>query len=75
MKTNGASSSIISALRANLSDQITAIAKRPFDGASIHIVEKQFIETIGKSGSHGLNQLFSCNDEPRKTVIVNGQKH
>jgi len=75
MKTLGVSSSILSAVRAGVADQLAGIAKRPFDGASIQLVEKQFIETIGKSGSHGLNQLFSCNDEHRKTVIVNGQKH
>ena len=75
MKTQGVSSSIISAVRAGVADQLAGIAKRPFDGASIHIVEKQFIETIGKSGSRGLNHLFSCNDEHRKTVIVNGQRH
>ena len=75
MKTLGVSSSILSAVRACVAGQLAGIAKRPFDGASIQLVEKQFIETIGKSGSHGLNQLFSCNDEHRKTVIVNGQKH
>jgi hypothetical protein len=75
MKTLGVSSSILSAVRAGVADQLAGIAKRPFDGASIHIVEKQFIETIGKSGSRGLNHLFSCNDEHRKTVIVNGQRH
>jgi hypothetical protein len=72
---NGVSSSIISAVRASLSDQLSAIAKRPFDGASIHIFEKQFVETIGQSGSRGLSQLLCCNDESRKIVIVNGQKH
>ena len=75
MKTQRVSSSILSAVRPSLADQLSAIAKRPFDGASIQIVEKRFIETIGQSGSRGLNQLFSCNDEQRKTVIVNGQKH
>jgi hypothetical protein len=75
MKTQGVSSSILSAVRAGVTNQLAGIAKRPFDGASIHIVEKQFIETIGQSGSRGLNQLFSRNDEQRKTVIVNGQKH
>jgi len=75
MKTRGVSSSILSAVRAGVTNQLAGVAKRPFDGASIHIVEKQFIETIGQSGSRGLNQLFSCNDEHRKTVIVNGQKH
>ena len=75
MKTQRVSSSILSAVRASLADQLSAIAKRPFDGASIQIVEKRFIETIGQSGSRGLNQLFSCNDVQRKTVIANGQKH
>jgi hypothetical protein len=75
MKTNSVSSSIISAVRESLSDQLADITKRPFDGASIHIVEKQFVETIGQAGSHGLSQLLYCNDESRKIVIVNGQKH
>ena len=75
MKTQGVSSSILSAVRAGVADQLSGFAKQPFDGASIHLVEKQFIETIGRSGSHGLNQLFSSNDEHRKTVIVDGQKH
>jgi hypothetical protein len=61
MKTQGVSSSILSALRTDVADQLAGIAIRPFDSASIHIVEKQFIETIGQSGSRGLNQLFSCN--------------
>ena len=75
MKSQRFSTSILSAVRASLADLLSSIAKRPFDGASIQIVEKRFIETIGQSGSRGLNQLFSCNDEQRKTVIVNGQKH
>jgi hypothetical protein len=75
MKTNGVASSIFSAIRAGVADQLAAIAKRPFDGASIHIVEKQLIETIGRSGSQGLSRLLCCNDESRKTLIVDGQKH
>jgi hypothetical protein len=75
MKTNGVASSILSAVRDGLTAQLVSIGKRPFDGASIHIVEKQFIETIGQSGSRGLSQLFSLNDETRKTVIIGGQKH
>ena len=75
METNGVASSIISAIRDDLAGQLVAIAKRPFDGASIHIVEKQFIETIGQSGSLGLSQLLCSNDESRRTFIVNGQKH
>ena len=75
MKTNGVASSILSAVRDDLTDHLVVIAKRPFDGASIHIVEKRFMETIGQSGSLGLSRLFSLNDELRKTVIVDGQKH
>ena len=75
MKTNGVGSKIFSAIRASLAGQLAVITKRPFNGASIHIVEKQFIETIGQSGSLGLSQLLCSNDESRKTVIVNGQKH
>ena len=75
MKTKGVSTSILSAVRTGVADQLAGVAKRPFDGASIHIVEKQFFETIGQSGSRGLNQLFACNDEYRKSVIFDGQKH
>ena len=75
MQTNGIVSSILSAVREDLTAQLVTITKRPFDGASIHIFEKQFMETIGQSGSRGLSQLFSLNDESRKTVIVDGQKH
>ena len=75
MKTKGVSSSILSAVRVGVAEQLTGVAKRPFDGSSIHIVEKQFIETIGQSGTLGLSKLFSCNDESRKTFVFNGQKH
>ena len=73
MKTQGVSSSILSAVRVGVADQLSGFAKQPFDGASIHIVEKQFIETIGQSGSRRLIQLLSCNDVYRKIVIANGQ--
>ena len=75
MKTTGVSKSILSAVRTGVADQLVGVAKQAFDGASINTVEKQFIETIGKSGSRGLYQLFSCNDEYRKKIILNGQKH
>ena len=75
MKTHGVSSSILSAVRNGVANQLTGVAKWPFDGASIQLVEKQFIETFGQSASHGLKQLFSCNDETRKTIIFDGQKH
>ena len=75
MKTHGVSSSILSAVRNGVANQLTGVAKWPFDGASIQLVEKQFIETFGQSASHGLTRLFSCNDETRKTIILDGQKH
>jgi hypothetical protein len=75
MKTTQVSKSILSAVKTGLADQLAGIAKRPFDGESINIVEKQFMDTIGQSGSRGLFQLFSCNDEYRKTFTLNGQKH
>ena len=53
METTGVSNSIISAVRSGLTDHLTGVAKQPFDGATIQIVEKQFFETIGQSGSHG----------------------
>ena len=75
METAGVSKSILSAVRTGLADQLADVAKKPFDGANINNVEKQFVDTLGKSGSHGLLQLFSCNDEDRKTIIIDGRKH
>lgn len=75
METKGVSSAIISAVRAGLVDQLNTIAKCQFDGANIQVVEKEFTETLGKSGASGLIKLFSCNDEPGKAVIHDGQKH
>ncbi|MDF1594457.1 MAG: hypothetical protein P1P89_23340, partial [Desulfobacterales bacterium] len=56
-------------------EQLSSIAKHPFDGARIQDVEKQFIETLGKSGASGLSELFSQNDELVKTIVHDGQKH
>jgi len=75
MKTRGVSSAIVSAVRIGLAEQISGLAKRPFDGANIQMIEKQFIETIGQSGSSGLRELFSTNDESRKAVVYSGRKH
>ena len=75
MKTQGVSSAIITAVRAGVTEQLSTISELPFDGANIQLVEKEFIETIGKSGTSGLIKLFACNDEPAKAVIHDGQKH
>ncbi len=75
MKTKGVSSAIISAVRTGVVEQLSSIAKYPFDGARIQYVEKQFIETLGKSGASGLSELFSQNDEHAKAITYNGQKH
>lgn len=75
METKGVLSAILSAVRAGVVEQITTIAKRPFDGASIQAVEKKFIETLGKSGASGLIELFVCNDKPGKAIIHDGEKH
>jgi hypothetical protein len=75
METKGVSSAIVSAVRIGLAEQISGLAKRPFDGANIQMIEKQFIETIGQSGSSGLRELFSTNDESRKAVVYSGRKH
>jgi len=75
METKGVSSSIISAVRVGVVEQLSSIAKYPFDGARIQYVEKQFIETLGKSGVSGLSKLFSKNDEQSKAIIHDGQKH
>jgi hypothetical protein len=75
METKGVSSAIISAVRAGVMEQLRFIAKHPFDGARIQLVEKQFIETLGKSGASGLSELFSQNDECAKAIIHDDQKH
>src|SRR3990170_7140597 len=75
MKIIGVSSAILTAVRDGMVGQLTAVAKRPFDGANIQTVEKQFFETLGKSGASGLIQLFARNDEPAKAVIQDGKKH
>jgi len=75
METKGVSSAIISAVRVGIVEQLSSIAKYPFDGARIQYVEKQFIETLGKSGASGLSELFSQNDERAKAIIHDGQKH
>jgi len=75
MKTKGVSSAIISTVRVGVVEQLCSIAKHPFDGARIQYVEKQFIETLGKSGASGLSELFSQNDECAKAIIHDGQKH
>jgi len=38
-------------------------------------VEKQFIETLGKSRASGLGELFLQNDERAKAIIHDGQKY
>ena len=75
METKGVSFAIVSAVRAGVVEQLTSIAKYPFDGARIQYVEKQFIETLGKSGASGLSELFFKNDERAKAIIHDGQKH
>jgi len=75
METKGVSSSIISAVRVGVVEQLNSIAKYPFDGERIQYVEKQFIETLGKSGASGLSELFSQNDERAKAILHDGQKH
>ena len=75
METKGVSSAIISAVRVGVVERLNSISKYPFDGARIQYVEKQFIETLGKSGASGLSELFSQNDERAKAIIHEGQKH
>ena len=75
METKGVSSAIISAVRAGVVEQLSSIANHPFDGAQIQYLEKQFIETLGKSGASGLSELFLKNDERAKAIIHDGQKH
>jgi len=75
METRGVPSAIISAVRAGVVEQIRSIAKCPFDGARVQYVEKQFVETLGKSGASGLSALFTQNDEQAKAIMHDGQKH
>ena len=75
MKTKGVSTAIVSTVRAGVAKQLSSISKHPFDGARIQHVEKQFIETLGKSGASGLSELFAQNDEHAKSIVHNGKKH
>jgi len=75
MKITGVSSAVISAIRTGVAEQLSSIARFPFDGARVQDVEKQFYETLGKSGASGLSELFSQNDERAKAIVHNGQKH
>jgi hypothetical protein len=75
LKTNGVSTAILAAVRDGVVGQLTAVAKRQFDGANIQTVEKNFFENLGKSGARGLMELFACNDESAKAIIQDGEKH
>lgn len=75
METRGVPSAIISAVRVGVVEQLKALAKYPFDGARVQHVEKQFFETLGKSGASGLSELFAQNDEQAKAITHEGQKH
>jgi hypothetical protein len=75
MKINGVSSAILTAVRHGVVGQLTAVAKRPFDGANIQTVEKSFFQTLGKSGATGLTELLACNDESAKAIVHDGEKH
>ncbi|MGB6873798.1 MAG: hypothetical protein WBE46_06665, partial [Dehalococcoidia bacterium] len=66
---------ILSAIRTGVGGQVASIAKRPFNGASIQIFEKEFFETIGKSGVCGLSKLFAGNDEAKRAIVYDRQKH
>lgn len=75
MEINGVSSAILTAVRVGVLGQLNAFAKRPFDGANIQTVEKNFFETLGKSGAAGLIELFTHNDEPAQAITRDGEKH
>ena len=75
MRINGVSSAILGAVRNGVVRQLTVAAERPFDGANIQTVEKDFFETLGNSGAAGLTELFACNDERAKAIIRAGEKH
>ncbi|MDZ7695452.1 MAG: hypothetical protein U5R49_00515 [Deltaproteobacteria bacterium] len=75
METRGVPSAIISAVRVGVVEQLKALAKYPFDGARVQHVEKQFFETLGKSGASGLSELFAQNDEQAKAITHEDQKH
>jgi hypothetical protein len=75
MKTKGVLSVTLSAVRTGVADHLGNIAKRPFDGANLQIVEKKFIETIGQAGAGGLSELISRNDHSGNAFIYDGQKH
>ena len=75
MDTKGVSSAILAAVRTGVAGQLASIAKRPFDGCRIQEIEKEFHETIGKSGAHGLTELFARNDEAKRSIAYDDEKH
>jgi hypothetical protein len=75
METQGVSSAILTAIRTGVANQLTSIAKRPFDGSGIQDIEKKFLQTIGESGARGLAELFARNDVANTTIVHDGQKH
>lgn len=75
MDTKGVSSAILAAVRTGVAGQLASIAKRPFDGCRIQEIEKEFHETIGKSGARGLTELFARNDEAKRSIVYDDEKH
>lgn len=75
MKTKGVSAAIVSDVRGGVEDQLKLISNQPFDGIEIQRIEKKFFQMLGKSGAVGLVTLFSSNDEIRKSLVLEGQKH
>lgn len=75
MRTVNVSNQILSSIKNGLVEQLSKIEKVDFHGASIQVVEKEFLKTIGKAGCRGLAELFSQNDISPKIIVYNGDKH
>lgn len=75
METKDVSKLVLLSIQEGLSQQLSELSKYSFDGRSILIAEKQFFQNIGKSGTVGLEKLFSENDEIKKVITHRGKKH
>ena len=75
MRTSNVSNVVISRIKSDLDKQLSKIGKDDFHGVSVQIIEENLFETLGKAGAIGLSELFSQNDDTRKIILHDRQKH
>jgi hypothetical protein len=75
METSNVSNVLISTIKGRLKNQLLEIRENIFNGKSILIVEKKFLESIGQAGSCGISELFLQNDKKSKIIEQDSQKY